>query len=73
MDLETIIADATTVLGLATLAVKIGADAEPFLQTVINLLVHKQSLTDVQRQDLLAKEAALRVELDTDSLPADQA
>lgn len=63
MDLATIIADATAVISLGKLAVQVGEDAAPYVETAYAILVNGEVLTPAQRAANLTAEASLRARL----------
>lgn len=70
MDPASILAEATAVLGLANLAIQTATDAAPFFRAAVSVL-QGTALTDQQRADMTAQEAAMRAQLDAASIPAD--
>lgn len=64
MDPASIIADAQIVISLAKLAYQVGHDALPYIERAYNLLFNSQSLTDQERTDMAAQEAAWRADID---------
>lgn len=71
MDAATILADAQIVISLGKLAIEVGEDAAPFVVRAYNIVVKGETLTDQERADMLAKEGALRAQLQA-PLPADE-
>ena len=63
MDPMTILADVQIAISLGKLALQVGQDALPFLLTAEKLIFEQRSLTDAERSDMLAKEKALRDQL----------
>lgn len=70
MDPASILAEATSILGLANLAIQTANDAAPYFEAAVGVL-QGTALTDQQRADLVAREAAMRAQLDAQSIPAD--
>jgi hypothetical protein len=63
MDPATILADAQIVLALGKLAIQVGEDAAPFIETAYDIIFNKRTLTDDERAAMLAREASLRATL----------
>lgn len=63
MDLASILADVQIAISLGKLAIQIGQDAAPFIETAYDILFNNKQLTSDERNDLLSKEAGLRAQL----------
>lgn len=72
MDPATILADVTSVLSVANLAIQAAQDVTPFVEQAWELITTGGTLTDAQRATLVAQEAALTAQLAAPSIPADQ-
>lgn len=72
MDFAATLADAEAVISLGKLAIQVGEDAAPFVQSAVSIL-QGTPLTDDQRATLGMQEAALRAKLDAASEPNDAA
>lgn len=70
MNPATILATATSILGIANLAIQTATDAAPFFEAAASVLMGT-ALTDAQRADLLTQETALRAQLDAASIQSD--
>ena len=64
MDPVSIIADAQIVISLAKLAYQVGQDALPYIERAYQLLFNNKSLTEQERTDMAAQEAAWRADID---------
>lgn len=71
MDPATILADVQIVVGIARIAIQVGEDVAPFIETIYQLTVEKRALTDLERADMLARESALRAVLQAPFPPID--
>lgn len=71
MDPATLLADAQIVIAIGKLAIEVGEDSAPFLIKAYNIIVNGQTLSDQERADMLAQEAALRARLQA-PLPTDE-
>lgn len=71
MDPVSIIAEASSIVSLAELAVNTLSDVAPFI-SLIKQVLGGTALTDAQRATMIQQEDAMRALLDATSIPADQ-
>lgn len=64
MDPLSIIAEVQFIIGMAKLAYEVEQDAEPFVVRAWQLLFENKPLTDQERADMAALEAAWRNDID---------
>ncbi len=64
MDPLSIVAEAQMLIGLAKLAYQVEQDAQPYVIRAWQLLFENKALTDQERTDMTAQEAAWRADID---------